>query len=238
MLERVRFVLTDWRDSFQWGFRKGQFPGEIIDWIWVFVFSISLSGNGLSLPQNIFIIVFLIFLMASWQFQEMYPNRLLTIYHLVPMSRKEMQGFLWTNYWMKFVLLEGLCIIWLIPMCFCGRISILGAILWMIHFALVQLSKGLVRNAVDKEIASIAHGCMEVLYVVSVFFIGEILKKGAESATIVNIILFVLIVLEVLLCIRIFRKEVPQNFDWACSYEALSEQMDMYAKEDGKAGRR
>lgn len=238
MLERMKFVIADWRDNFQWGFRKGQFPGEIIDWIWVFIFFISMNGNGLFQWENVIIIAFLLFLIAGWQFQEMYPNHLLTIYHLVPISRKEKLGFLWTNYWMKFVLLEGLCIIWMIPMCFCGRISILGAILWMIHFSLVQLSKGLVRSAADKEFAPIAHECMEILYVVSILFIDEMLQKGVESAMVVHIILLILIGLEVLLCIRIFQMEVSQNFNWACSYEALSEQMDRYAKEDGKAGKR
>ena len=108
----------------------------------------------------------------------------------------------------------------------------------MIHFSLVQLSKGLVRSAADKEFAPIAHECMEILYVVSILFIDEMLQKGVESAMVVHIILWILIGLEVLLCIRIFQMEVSQNFNWACSYEALSEQMDRYAKEDGKAGTR
>ena len=79
---------------------------------------------------------------------------------------------------------------------------------------------------------------MEISYVISGVFAEVILQKGVNSATVGNGIMLGFVIVEILLCIRIFCVEVPQNFNWACSYEALSEQMDVYAKEDGKAGRR
>lgn len=236
MLERIKLVWTDWRDNFLLGFQKGQFPGEMTAWIVCFI--IWIDWDKLSLMENVLIFAFSLFIMVSWQFHNMFPNRLHPLYYLMPMSRKEMQRFLWTSYWMKFVILEAMCILWMIPMFICGRITILGAFLWISHFAFLQISKGLVRDTPYNEKAFISHGAMEISYIISGVFAEVILQKGVNSATVGNGIMLGFVIVEILLCIRIFCVEVPKNFNWACSYEALSEQMDVYAKEDGKAGRR
>lgn len=206
-------VLKDWKSTWKEGLKRG----TIRIWLWLIWFAACLTLNKWN--EGFAIYGQFLFSIALYYLHSMFPNRLSKAMFLLPIEREEKERYLRTNYMLKVVILEIFHIIVTLGCVINGEIAIESGILILIMGVIWNLDLGI--EIVGRERAYISH---VVLQIMAVLFIDCSVEDWNRARDRVWSLPFVIVVavfllVQLLLLVRIYRKEYQYNLNLSCDYE-------------------